>query len=148
MSCGVSLKCSKKLVSYLRFVFLVSALFPLAACVLTAVYIDTAAAVLPLAAVLALLWASARYAPAYYGALSYCRERSFFRIDKGVIWGRSVLIPYGRIQYIDLRRTAAEKLCGTCTLFFVTPGGKTALRGLEPDEAEHLRDLIMTHQGR
>ena len=142
MACCVQQKCSKKLIGLIRIISVSCALLCIGLCVATAIFIDTAAASLPLAASLFFIWLGVRYAPIYYRNLSYTRARSFFQIERGVFWHKHILIPNSKIQYADLRRSPSERITGPSTIVFFTPGGKITLPGLEPDDAKRLIKLL------
>lgn len=142
MACCVPQKCSKKLITLIRIITLSAAVIPAAICVLTIIFIDLSSAVLPMAAVLVLIWTGIRFAPMYYESLSYTRARSFFRIEHGVFWHRRILIPNNKIQYVDIRRNPLERITGISTLIFFTPGGKIPLHGIDVDNAKRLVRLL------
>ena len=62
------------------------------------------------------------------------------------LWLRMVtVVPFGRVQHIDVAHGPLERLFGLATLILHTAGTRGAavpLPGLSPDEAEALRDRI------
>ena len=73
------------------------------------------------------------------------------RIEQGVIWKRHEVIPYDRIQHVDVRRGALARLIGLSEVFIQTAGAthhlgratEGELPGVEKATAEKLRDRIM-----
>ncbi|MBP3414261.1 MAG: PH domain-containing protein [Clostridia bacterium] len=148
MACSVKQQCSKKLVTLLRWLFFGGAVIFAALSVLFIIFIDSAAASLPMALALFSAWLGVRYAPLYYKSLSYARGRSFFSIERGVFWRKTIMIPNTKIEYVDYSRDPFERLAGIGTLIFFTTGGKVRLRGIQPQDAQRLRSLFSKEDDR
>ncbi|MBS2965027.1 PH domain-containing protein [Actinocrinis puniceicyclus] len=65
-------------------------------------------------------------------------------IDHGLLVRRQVVVPYGRMQFVDIVAGPAERALGICTLRLHTASASTDARipGLEPASAEQLRDRL------
>lgn len=65
---------------------------------------------------------------------------------RGMIYRRFVAVPYGRMQMVDITRGPIERMLGLSQLKFITAAATTAvsLPGLKADEAERLRDHLVT----
>lgn len=65
-------------------------------------------------------------------------------IDHGMLVRRQVVVPYGRMQFVDIVAGPAERALGICTLRLHTASASSDARipGLEPGRAEQLRDRL------
>lgn len=74
------------------------------------------------------------------------REEEDELLIAGGIWVRTrIVIPYGRVQHIDIAQGPLERMLGLGTLIVHTAGTRGAsvpLPGLAQEEAARLRDLI------
>jgi membrane protein YdbS with pleckstrin-like domain len=97
-------------------------------------------------ALLALPW---WWAKLTYENFRYQLQGDRLYIESGVIWKRSVSIPYERVQNIDVIRGPIARLLGLATLQVQTAGisGTTLVEGripgLLPEDANDLRDQII-----
>ena len=65
---------------------------------------------------------------------------------KGAWWQREVWIPLARLQHLDIKRGPVERGLGLATLELYTAGThahQTRLPGLEPQQAQALRDTLL-----
>lgn len=65
-------------------------------------------------------------------------------IDHGMLVRRQVVVPYGRMQFVDIVAGPVERALGICTLRLHTASASSDARipGLEPGRAEQLRDRL------
>jgi putative membrane protein len=90
------------------------------------------------------------YARLAYRAYSYEVGNAHVRIDSGILVKRSILIPYGRIQNVDLRRGVLERMLGLSSIAVQTAGSSDPRRGaegtifgVEAAVAQRLREDVM-----
>jgi membrane protein YdbS with pleckstrin-like domain len=65
-------------------------------------------------------------------------------ITRGALLRRLVVVPYARLQYVDVHSGPADQLSGIATLRLHTaaPGTSAVIPGLPADEAAGLRDRL------
>jgi membrane protein YdbS with pleckstrin-like domain len=65
-------------------------------------------------------------------------------IDHGMLVRKQVVVPYGRMQFVDIVAGPIERSLGICTLRLHTASAASDARipGLEPGLAEQLRDRL------
>jgi len=65
-------------------------------------------------------------------------------IDHGLLVRKQVVVPYGRMQFVDIVAGPVERALGICTLRLHTASAASDARipGLEPRLAEQLRDRL------
>jgi uncharacterized protein len=65
-------------------------------------------------------------------------------ITRGALFRRLVVVPYGRMQYVDVQSGPIEQLNGIATVQMHTasPGTTAVIPGLPADEAARLRDRL------
>lgn len=100
----------------------------------------------PAAAVLLLgLYAMLVLAPRRYRAWGYAESEDELAVRRGV-WTRTrTVVPFGRVQHIDVAQGPIERRFGLATLILHTAGTRgatVALPGLEQAEAERMRDRV------
>ena len=100
-------------------------------------------AVLAAAAVLLLGWAwwlIGRNA-AHWG---YAEQDEELHITSGAYFRRLVVVPYGRMQYVDVQSGPLDQLFGIAKvqLHTASPGTSATIPGLPADEAARLRDRL------
>jgi membrane protein YdbS with pleckstrin-like domain len=89
-----------------------------------------------------------------YDNYKYELREDGFRKEHGIIWKKYVTIPYERIQNVDIYRGLLARILGLSDLQIQTAGMSTAvgsygagsegrLPGLDPQEAEKLRDELV-----
>ena len=72
------------------------------------------------------------------------REESLY-LTRGVLTEVQTVVPYVRVQHIDTRRSAFERVLGLSTLVVYTAGSRGAdvtIPGLTPDTAEDLQSRL------
>jgi len=96
--------------------------------------------VLVLGAAVASWWAIGRSA-ALWG---YAEEQEELLIVRGAVFRRLVVVPYGRMQYVDVAAGPPDQLAGIAKLHLHTasPGTTAVIPGLPADEAARLRDRL------
>ena len=65
-------------------------------------------------------------------------------IEHGILLRRQVVVPYGRMQFVDIKIGPVERMMGIATLQLHTAAAASDARipGLAPVRAEQLRDLL------
>ena len=65
-------------------------------------------------------------------------------ITRGSLYRRLVVVPYGRMQYVDVQAGPLDQLVGLATvqLHTASPGTTATIPGLLPAEAARLRDRL------
>ena len=63
-------------------------------------------------------------------------------LRRGALVEIRTIIPVSRIQHVDLRRDAVDRIFGVCKLVVHTAAGATEIPVLEDGEAAHVRDRI------
>jgi uncharacterized protein len=65
-------------------------------------------------------------------------------ITRGSLYRRLVVVPYGRMQYVDVQAGPLDQLVGLATvqLHTASPGTTATIPGLPPVEAARLRDRL------
>jgi uncharacterized protein len=117
---------------------------PLLACVGVAV-VSGAGWAWALAALPALLLAwSAVVVPRQVRAIGYAERADDLLIRKGIVFRSMVVVPYGRMQYVDVQAGPLARACGIAQvqLHTASPGTDAAIDGLPPEEAARLRDAL------
>ena len=89
----------------------------------------------------ALLW---RFVGRRYGSWGYAEREDDLLIRRGVMFARLSVVPYGRMQFIDVTAGPLERGFGLATVRLHTAAAATDARipGLERDEAARLRDSL------
>jgi uncharacterized protein len=114
------------------------------ACVLAAVALDSTWPLvgLPvLAAFLAWLW---WVVGRQVGAVGWVEREDDLAVTQGLMWRRLVVVPYGRMQFVDVTAGPLERWLGIASvqLHTATPATSAAIPGLTPAEATALRDRL------
>ena len=94
----------------------------------------------PAAIALFCLW----LVPAQVRALRYALADTDFVIRRGVFSRSLTLLPYGRIQYVDIYQGPVLRLLGISTIKLSTASAKTdaTLSGVPVADAARLRDVL------
>jgi uncharacterized protein len=89
----------------------------------------------------ALLW---RFVGRRYGSWGYAEREDDLLIRRGVMFARLSVVPYGRMQFIDVTAGPLERAFGLATVRLHTAAAATDARipGLEREEAARLRDRL------
>lgn len=79
-----------------------------------------------------------------YRSWGYCERSADLLVRRGVLFRRLTVVPYGRMQLVDVTAGAIERLYGLQTVHLRTAAAATDARipGLEPTEATRLRDRL------
>jgi uncharacterized protein len=85
-------------------------------------------------------WWSARRQRAW----GYAERDDDLYIVHGIMWRRLVVVPYGRMQFVDVRSGPLERAFGIATvkLHTASPSTTAVIPGLERAEAVRLRDRL------
>ncbi len=75
-------------------------------------------------------------------AFAYARTESELLIRRGIMFRSLTVIPYGRLQYVDVQEGPIERMVGLATVTLNTASGATAatIPGLPAADAAQLRD--------
>jgi uncharacterized protein len=89
----------------------------------------------------ALLW---RFVGRRYGSWGYAEREDDLLVRRGVMFARLSVVPYGRMQFIDVSAGPLERAFGLATVRLHTAAAATDARipGLEREEAARLRDSL------
>jgi membrane protein YdbS with pleckstrin-like domain len=93
---------------------------------------------------LALAAVAERVATRRYLSWGYCERSRDLLVRRGVLIRRMTVVPYGRMQLVDVKAGLAERLFRLSTVALHTAAATTDARipGLEADEAARLRDQL------
>jgi uncharacterized protein len=77
-------------------------------------------------------------------AWAYCEREDDLLVRRGVLFSRLSVIPYGRMQFVDVRAGPVERAFGLATVRMHTAAAASDARipGLSGDEAARLRDRL------
>jgi uncharacterized protein len=87
-----------------------------------------------------LLWLIARQVR----AIGYAEREDDLLIRSGVMFRAMVIVPYGRMQYVDVQAGPLDRALGLAKvqLHTASPGTDAAIPGLAPEEAARLRERL------
>ncbi|MFD6176633.1 MULTISPECIES: PH domain-containing protein [unclassified Isoptericola] len=90
-----------------------------------------------------LLWA-VLLVPRQVRAIGYAERADDLLIRKGIMFRSLVVVPYGRMQYVDVEAGPLDRKLGIAKvqLHTASAGTDADIPGLVPDEAERLRDRL------
>ena len=93
--------------------------------------------------VLVLVW-SILLVPRQVRAIGYAERDDDLLIRKGVMFRSMVVVPYGRMQYVDVEAGPLDRKLGLAKvqLHTASVGTDAQIPGLPPDEAARLRDRL------
>ena len=97
---------------------------------------------------LAALITAAIAPPRVWRRLGYQLHPRLLQVVRGWMFHTDTVVPYVRVQHIDVTRGPFDKLFGTASLVVHTAGTHNSivtLPGLAPDRAAEVRDLIRSH---
>lgn len=95
----------------------------------------------PLLALIATLTAPQRI----WARLRYALHPSLLQVLRGWLFHSDTMVPFVRVQHVDIRRGPLDKLFGTASLVVHTAGTHNSivtLPGLSPERAGEVRELI------
>jgi membrane protein YdbS with pleckstrin-like domain len=74
----------------------------------------------------------------------YAEREDELMVSHGVMFRELVVVPYGRMQFVDVTAGPLERAYGMATveLHTATPATDAKIPGLHPDEAARLRDRL------
>lgn len=83
--------------------------------------------------------------PRQVRAIGYAMEPADFLVRKGIMFRKLVAVPYGRIQYVDVKEGPVSRKFGIASVQLHTASAQTdaSLDGLPAPEAAHLRDVLV-----
>ena len=94
---------------------------------------------------LLLAWFIVRIPLRRYAARGYSTEGDRLRVVRGLLWRKDTVVPFGRVQHIDVARGPLERHYGLATLVVHTAGTHNAsvsLPGLGLEDAVRMREAI------
>ena len=98
-----------------------------------------------LPALVAIAWYVVRLPLRRYWVRGYHLGEDRLRVVKGLLVRRDTVVPFGRVQHIDVERGPIERLFGLATLILRTAGthnASVALPGLGEQDALAMREAI------
>jgi membrane protein YdbS with pleckstrin-like domain len=83
-------------------------------------------------------------APRQVRALGYAERDDDLLIRKGILFRSMVVVPYGRMQFVDVKAGPLDRAFGIATVQLHTASASTdaTIPGLTPADAELLRDRL------
>jgi uncharacterized protein len=74
----------------------------------------------------------------------YAERDDELLVSHGILFRQLVVVPYGRMQFVDVAAGPLERAFGIATveLHTATPATDAKIPGLRPDEASRLRDRL------
>ena len=87
---------------------------------------------------------SLRFVGRRYGSWGYAEREDDLLVRRGVMFARLSVVPYGRMQFIDVTAGPLERAFGLATVRLHTAAAATDARipGLDREEAARLRDTL------
>ncbi|MFL6100037.1 MAG: PH domain-containing protein [Actinomycetales bacterium] len=78
------------------------------------------------------------------GAIGYAEREDDLLVRRGILIRALVVVPYGRMQYVDVQAGPIDRRFGIARvqLHTASPGTDAQIPGLPPDEAARLRDRL------
>lgn len=85
--------------------------------------------------------------PRQVRALGYATTDSDFLVRRGIMFRRLDIVPYGRIQFVDVNEGPVARHLGiaSCQLHTASASTDAAIAGLPVEEAASLRDLLVAN---
>jgi uncharacterized protein len=83
-----------------------------------------------------------------YRRLGYRLTDKLLQVVRGWMFHTDTIVPFVRVQHIDVTRGPVDKLFGTATLVVHTAGTHNSIvtvPGLAPQAADEIRDIIREH---
>ena len=83
-----------------------------------------------------------------YRRLRYGLTERLFQVVRGWLFHTDTIVPFVRVQHLDVTRGPLDKMFGTATLIVHTAGTRNSIvtvPGLGPDRAAEIRDIIREH---
>ena len=107
-------------------------------------YYGLASAIPPLVALAIIIFAPDRI----YQRLRYGLTERLLQVVRGWLFHTDTIVPFVRVQHLDVTRGPLDKMFGTATLIVHTAGTRNSVvtvPGLAPDRAADIRDIIREH---
>ena len=98
----------------------------------------------PLFALIALTMAPQRI----YDRLRYGMSERLLQVVRGWLFHTDTMVPFVRVQHLDVHRGPLDKMFGTASLIVHTAGthnSTVTVPGLKPERAAEIRDIIREH---
>ncbi|MGP9501980.1 PH domain-containing protein [Specibacter sp. AOP5-B1-6] len=82
--------------------------------------------------------------PRQVRAIGYAERNEDLLIRGGIMFHRVMVVPYGRMQYVDVTMGPLERMLGLSTIHLHTasPGTNASINGLPATEAARLREQL------
>ncbi len=98
---------------------------------------------LPVVVALSIAWEMILI-PRQVRAIGYAERNEDLLIRGGIMFHRVMVVPYGRMQYVDVTMGPLERLLGLSTIHLHTasPGTNALINGLPAAEAARLREQL------
>ncbi len=83
-----------------------------------------------------------------YRRLGYRLTDTLLQVVRGWMFHTDTIVPFVRVQHIDVTRGPVDKMFGTATLIVHTAGTHNSIvtvPGLAPERAAQIRDVIREH---
>ena len=83
-----------------------------------------------------------------YRRLRYGLTERLLQVVRGWLFHTDTIVPFVRVQHLDVTRGPLDKMFGTATLVVHTAGTRNSIvtvPGLAPDRAAEIRDIIREH---
>ena len=115
-----------------------------AATAVVAIVLGTWPAVIAAVAVLAAGFVAERFAQRRVEAWAYCEREDDLLVRRGVMFTRLSVVPYGRMQFVDVTAGPVERSFGLATVRMHTAAAASDARipGLSAADASRLRDQL------
>jgi membrane protein YdbS with pleckstrin-like domain len=100
--------------------------------------------------VLLAAWAVVRAPLRRYHARGYAMGSDRLRVVRGLVFRSDTVVPFGRVQHLDVHQGPLERAYGLATLVLHTAGNHNAsvsLPGIAHDDALAMRETIRWHIG-
>jgi membrane protein YdbS with pleckstrin-like domain len=77
-------------------------------------------------------------------AIGYAEREDDLLVRRGILFRNLVVVPYGRMQYVDVQAGPIDRSFGIARvqLHTASPGTDAMIPGLAPEEAARLRDRL------
>jgi uncharacterized protein len=136
---------SRGLVTARVVTLLISIALPLVGSVVLGLLVGGWAWVAPGVVVAVLLWLL-WLVPRQVRAIGYAEAEDDLLVRKGILFRSLTVVPYGRMQFVDVNAGPLDRRCGVAEVRLHTAAAQTdaTIPGLPPEEATRLRDRLTT----
>lgn len=82
--------------------------------------------------------------PRQVNAIGYAERNEDLLLRRGILFHRIMVVPYGRMQYVDVTMGPVERILGISSIHLHTasPGTNAVLTGIPAAEADRLREQL------